>query len=86
MKKRNGINELLRWLATKELVTSSEIHAWGHREFYTSAARRSREFVEQGFLTPLTEFQKEARKIETKCAVYEVNANKIKEHLTPRLF
>lgn len=63
-----------------------EVLRWGVENFYNSADRVKRTFMEQGFIRRMSNFEKEMSGVTSKDAVYTINRKAIDDYLQPRLF
>ena len=78
--------ELLLWMLHKKVIATHEALRWGVDNFYNRVDRTKRDFMEQGLIRKLSDFEKECRDISCKDACYEISERAIKDYLQPSLF
>jgi len=78
--------ELLLWMRNIKIFASHKVLRWGVDNFYNRAGRTKRNFLEQGLIRRLSDFEKECKDLNCKDACYEANEKAIIDYLQPKLF
>ena len=76
---------LLRWMIDKDEFTTSSVIKWSSENYYNSADRVKRLFIQRGYVEALNPHEKIASGYDTIEGVYRVTSKAIEENLFIRL-
>lgn len=78
--------QLLKWMRQKKIFSTHEVMQCGLDMFYARADRTKRDFMKQGLIRKLSDWEKEMRNLKSKDAYYITNEKEIENYLQPTLF